>query len=144
MTIIIPGMNLDHERVDIKPRSVSHCVFISFWFIIIFKVENFGSIYFFFFKLSVFKFVFYLCQSSHHNDTLGTTGQLIKTDICLDTFHWVCYFDFKTTYALISLIKQMCGVYNAFETEGAINDESSYYILNQNGHKKRSAYGLTY
>jgi hypothetical protein len=23
MTIIIPGMNLDHERVDIKPRSVS-------------------------------------------------------------------------------------------------------------------------
>lgn len=32
----------------------------------------------------------------------------------------------------------MCGVYNAFETEGAINDESSYYILNQNGHKKKS------
>ena len=24
MTIIIPGMNLDHERVDIKPRSVSY------------------------------------------------------------------------------------------------------------------------
>ena len=23
MTIIIPGMNLDHERVDIKPRGVS-------------------------------------------------------------------------------------------------------------------------
>lgn len=23
MTIIIPGMNLDHERVDIKPRNVS-------------------------------------------------------------------------------------------------------------------------
>ena len=22
MTIIIPGMNLDHERVDIKPRGV--------------------------------------------------------------------------------------------------------------------------
>lgn len=70
-------------------------------------------------------------------------NQLIKTDIFLNTFHWVCYFDFKTTFALISLVKQMCGVYNAFETEGAINDESSYYILNQNGHKKRSAYGLT-
>ena len=23
MTVIIPGMNLDHERVDIRPRSVS-------------------------------------------------------------------------------------------------------------------------
>lgn len=34
----------------------------------------------------------------------------------------------------------MCGVYNAFETEGAIIDESSYYILNQYGHKKLEYY----
>lgn len=36
----------------------------------------------------------------------------------------------------------MCGVYNAFDTEGANIDESNY-ILNQYGHKKKSAYGLT-
>ena len=24
MSVIIPGMNLDHERVEIRPRNVSH------------------------------------------------------------------------------------------------------------------------
>lgn len=37
---------------------------------------------------------------------------------------------FKTAFALISH-KRMCGVYTAFETEGAIIDELSFVILNQ-------------
>lgn len=41
---------------------------------------------------------------------------------------------FKTTFALISH-KRMCGVYTAFETEGAIIDELSFVILNQYDHK---------
>lgn len=49
---------------------------------------------------------------------------------------------FKTAFALISH-KRMCGVYTAFETEGAIIDELSFVILNQYDHKTKSAYGLT-
>ena len=48
MTVIIPGMNLDHDRVDIKPRGVCIQIYLLFFLAFSYMLALINSMILFF------------------------------------------------------------------------------------------------